>query len=109
MLATCTITIVPFSVFGSIVSRIRWSAMIGTYSMPCVPAISASTGPADAPWMTVIGMVVPVSPARAATWIVPAATVPGWAVTGPTVKACCARAGRAVASSSRMSMARRMT
>ena len=40
---------VPRSVAGSIVRRSRCSAMIGTYSMPCMPATSASTGPGDVP------------------------------------------------------------
>ena len=62
MFATCTISTVPRRVFGSIAALIRWSVMIGTYSMPCVPATSRRTGPDEAPWMIVNGIVVPVSP-----------------------------------------------
>jgi hypothetical protein len=49
----------PRSVAGSIVVRNRWDATIGTYSIPCVPDTSASTGPRSRPLTIVNGMVVP--------------------------------------------------
>ena len=64
--------------------------MTGVYSWPCTPAVSASTGPGFAPWMMLIGMVVPSSPGRAGTVSVPEAVDPGAAETGPIVNGGCA-------------------
>src|SRR5688500_12661646 len=95
MFATCTMITVPASVFGSIDCRRCWSARIGVYSCPCTPAISASTGPGFAPWMTETGTLVPSSPGRAAIRMEPDAVVPGAAATGPTVNGCWASPGEA--------------
>ena len=101
MLATCTITTVPVSVFGSIVPRTRCSATIGAYSMPCVPAMSASTGPGLMPLTIENGISVPASPARGATRSDPDTVVPCAAVTPPRMKVVCAAAGGATSSEAR--------
>src|SRR5687767_8972559 len=85
MFATCTMITVPVRVFGSIDDRRFCSARTGVYSCPWTPATSARTGPGFVPWTTLIRSVVPSSPGRGEIVIVPDATLPGCAVTGPTV------------------------
>ena len=55
MFATCTMTTVPVSNDGSSSARTRWRATIGDGSEPCVPAMSASTGPLVVPVTIVTG------------------------------------------------------
>jgi hypothetical protein len=58
------------------------------YSTPCVPAISASTGPALAPCTTLTGMRTAASDA-AGTSSQPDAFSPRFAVAEPTVRVSC--------------------
>ena len=93
MLATWTRTSVPASDFASVVRKMRCSARTGVYSWPWTPAVSASVGPGRAPWMMLIGMVVPSSLAPPEIVSVPDTVVPGGADRAPIVKGCWARAG----------------
>ena len=82
---------VPASCAASTAAGSCSSAMIDAYSVPCAPAMSASTGPGRAPFTTTTGIERAAS-TPAGTSMVPAAVCPGAALAVPTANDVCASA-----------------